>query len=207
MGELFRKIIFPGLIFLIAAVFLCCGEKGREEKAESQDWPDRTGREDCLKIMEMAYSRRDIDRYREILLKPDSAGLFPGGYKVYFLRENADSATFSFHMNYANEIKTAAGLFRHADSLRLKMSDADWERVEEFRGVECTDCWKTEKEYDLMARLEDNKVVNGHYLARYVIGPDPNEKGKYLIYQIEIAPPGYESGKDDFPAVHEFKSS
>ena len=201
------RFIFPVFLFLMAAVFLCCGEKGQEEAAERQGWPDRTGREDCLKIMEMAYNRKDIDKYSNIFLKPDSAGAFPAGYKVYFLRENADSAKFSFHMNYSDEIKTAAGLFKHADSLWLKMSPADWERVEEFRGIKCHDCWKTEREYDLMARLEDSKVVNGHYLARYVIGPDPNDKGKYLIYQIEIAPPESESGLKGFPLVDEFNSS
>ncbi|MFO7914882.1 MAG: hypothetical protein R6U43_04230 [Candidatus Krumholzibacteriales bacterium] len=189
-----RKLIFPGILFFTAAIFLCCGEKEEDTGTEGIN-----GKEDCLKILETAYRDRDIGRYKEIFLKPDSAGVFPEGFKMHYLRENIDSGKFSLSLNYSQEIEMTAGLFKHADSIRVNILPSGWERVEELRGRECGDCWKSEREYELMVRLDDEKEYNGHFLTRFVVGPDPRERGKYLIYQIEIAPPHSGSGLDNFP--------
>ncbi|MBD3179290.1 MAG: hypothetical protein GF417_06655 [Candidatus Latescibacteria bacterium] len=177
-----NKILASAMVSILALLSLSCGEKKSEPGNQSMEWPDRTKKEDCIRILEMSFRHRDIERYRNLILEPDSTAIFPEGFKYHYLQDDMEAPVMS--INYSDEIGITSGLFNHADTLDLRISPAGWERLKSFRGRPCEDCWKTERE-ELFVYEYGDRTFRGEYIAGIIIGPDPADTDKYLIYQIE----------------------
>ena len=175
------------LIFFISTLFICCGEdKGTNPVNNEINWPDRTDVEDCLETVMMSYQHRDIEKYKEVILKPDTNFIFPEGFLWFIPEEDISTGQIEMHvLNYYQDVAATDSIFHNALELDLDISCGSWDSLEFFRNKECFDCWKTMREYHIEVILDsgDHYISNMH--IRFDVGPDPVTSDKYAIYQVE----------------------
>jgi hypothetical protein len=194
---------------VLSAPFTGCEEKNRVTgPGESGiDWPDRTGREDCVEIMEMVYQYRNIEKYGEMLLRPDTSEVFPEGY-IWFnqVEDFADGEVVDLYLNYDQDVAATDSILSHSDSLYLDIFTADWDSLEIFRGKSYSGCWKTIRSYHLFSRMDSGRNYFCYFYIRLIIGPDPDEDNKYQIYEAFDLREPFVSGRSKLPENSEYTS-
>ncbi|MBD3179289.1 MAG: hypothetical protein GF417_06650 [Candidatus Latescibacteria bacterium] len=196
-----KRVLLCLAAVLLSAAFCCCREENRISDPETGGgigWPERSVKENCVELLEMTLSHSAPEKYRELLLKPDTSGTFPEGYRWINNAAEPDSElppSIDYHM----DIDAVSRVISHAEEMELEIEGGNLYSESYFRGKRCDNCWSTIREYRLMAMMDNNKTYYGYFRISVFIGPDPDESGKYLIYQATDLPaPTAGSGK--FPA-------
>ncbi|MBD3179292.1 MAG: hypothetical protein GF417_06665 [Candidatus Latescibacteria bacterium] len=202
------------LLILAAATVLSAPFTGCEEEdsvtspVESGiDWPDRTEAEDCVAIMEMVFRHGNIDKYRDLLLRPDTSGVFPQGY-IWFnqVEDITGGEVEDLYLNCDQDIAATDSILSNSDSLYLDIFTADWDSLEIFRGKPCSDCWKTIRSYHLFWRMDSGRNYFCYFYLKLIIGPDPDEDNKYQIYEAFDLQEPFVSGRCKLPENSEYTS-
>jgi len=184
-----RIITLVCLIAVAVSVFSCRDDDDKRifRPGDGIDWPDRTSKEDCITIFEMAYEHKNIGKYSQILLMPDTNNVFTEGYRWYNQWElYADGMIPAEYFDYSDDIALTDSLFTHATELDLTILAPDWDSIGTFRSEPCTDCWKTTSAYVTDITLDGHFHHFSHsFYIHFIIGPDPENPDKYLIYEIE----------------------
>ncbi|MGM0484736.1 MAG: hypothetical protein ACQERI_09325 [Candidatus Krumholzibacteriota bacterium] len=173
-------------MLIISGMLLFCSEDRGTNPANNEiEWPDRTDVEDCLETVMMSYRHRDIEKYSEVLLKPDTNFVFPEGFYWFIPDEVIGGGQIEEqYLNYYQDVAATDSLFHHALELDLDISGGPWDSLGFFRNKECDDCWKTIREYHIEVILDsgDHYISNMH--IKFAVGPDPVNSDKYVIYQV-----------------------
>jgi hypothetical protein len=136
------------------------------------------------------YSARDIEKYKEVLLKPDdNREKFKGGYlwKNQVLQQ--DSLGLSY--DYAADCMGTEWILDNAETMSMKLypsaiSSGTWHKVEEeILGDLCEDCWSIQKNYKFGISFNNGSHFQGDDEVLFTIGPDPDGSGKYVIYRAD----------------------
>ncbi|MBD3178592.1 MAG: hypothetical protein GF417_02785 [Candidatus Latescibacteria bacterium] len=185
-------LIRKSLVALIAAIFVLTSLPGcildpkesvEEVPVEPVEWPDRTDREDVIEIVLLVYETEDIEKYKEVLLKPDSHDDYPEGfYWFHQIEDVRDDAVSEDYWGYTVDWQTTGMVLDHEAGLELKIYPGTWESEDDFRGIPCDDCWKTIRGYKIDITLDDGRHFISDYYVQFVIGPDPDNQNKYVIY-------------------------
>lgn len=161
-------------------------ESVEEPKTPPVEWPDRTGKEDLVEIVKLVYRTEDMDKYAEALLKPDTHDLFEQGYIWYNQNEDVVSGAVDVEFwGYTEEYTLTERLLNNVNDITLEIYPGSWTALETFREEPCEDCWDSLRDYKIDVETSDQMHYIGEYKIRYVIGPDPENPGKYVIYQME----------------------
>jgi hypothetical protein len=183
-------LIKRSLVALVAIVFALTSMPGcildpketvEEEKKPPVTWPDRTEKEDIIEIILLVHQTEDIEKYKEVLLKPSSHDQFPEGYIWFHQVEDFDELQET-SLSYTQDWQGTAGYLDHETGLELRIFPGTWDPEDTFRGEDCTDCWTTTRKYELDIHLDDGKHYYGDFFVLYVIGPDPDNEDKYVLY-------------------------
>jgi len=180
---MFRKVLFCHLIILSVFLLISCEEDKVTDPTDPVEWPDRTEKEDCVTIMEMVYRHREIEKYEDLLLEPDTSGVFPEGFM--WLSHSEDIIDENC-WGYYQEVTLTDSILTHALELELDLSsEGDWDTLETFREQPCSGCWQTIRDYYLHVVLDNGTDYITDSFIRLVIGPDPADPARFLIYQQE----------------------
>jgi len=190
-------LIRRSLVALIAVALLMTSLPGcildpketvEEQKKEPVEWPDRTDIEDCIEIIDLVYNReKDVEKYKEVLLKPsqDDSDPLSDGFYWWNQKEDVDEGRIEEFWGYSVEWMSTAGLLQHEQGMSLDMFPGTWESISDFRGGPCEDCWETIRSYYLDVKLDNGMNYIGDFFVKFVVGPDPDNPDRYVIYQME----------------------
>jgi hypothetical protein len=187
-GKMRRFIV----LILLSIIIVSCGEDEKKVfEPKVIDWPDRTSQEHCIEIVVLVYENFrlcEIEKYGEALLAPDAqAEEFAEGYYWHFWWwdidfGDPDSIDFDADMNITEQI------LQNAVKLELEIGPGTWDTLQTFRGEPCENCWSTEREYWMRAQFDNEGMMYcsdpGESAVRFVVGPDPYDPSRYVIYEI-----------------------
>lgn len=186
------------LIIFISMLFPACREDSRitgPDTGNGIEWPDRTSREECVEVLEMALSHRGAEQYRELLLEPDSTSQTPEGY-LWLNNQGETDSDLPDSLDYAGDVEAVENLLAHILEMDIRVFDGNWYPLEYFRGRSCSDCWETLRSYMISARLDNGEVYGGEFRLMLTVGPDPADAGKYVIYEaVDLPKAGKSVGK------------
>ncbi|MFO7914883.1 MAG: hypothetical protein R6U43_04235 [Candidatus Krumholzibacteriales bacterium] len=176
--------IYAGLLVLVlSALFICCDEDRVTSPGGGDDPPVKITRENCVEMLVEAFNEMDIEKYRGLLLKPDTSNVFSDGYIWHNQQEDFMSGYVELEsLDYYQDIEATDSLFAHAGEVDLDLYHGAWDSLEVFRGISCADCWETVRRYQMYVYADDWNYY-GLFYIRLVIGPDPGISDSYLIYQ------------------------
>ncbi|MGM0484739.1 MAG: hypothetical protein ACQERI_09340 [Candidatus Krumholzibacteriota bacterium] len=185
-----KKLFICLVVICLSVLMLSCIEDNRvagPEADNSLDWPDRSLKEDCVDIMVLSLVRGSSVKYRELLLKPDTTGVFPEGF-IWYSNQNNGEENLPPLLDYNQDVEAVDLLLSHAIDFRFKIDPGNWYPRDFFRGSECADCWESTRGYILLATLDNGEAYSGMFRLNLVIGPDPENSGKFVIYEAADLP-------------------
>ncbi len=185
-----RRVALILISISLAVIFLCCGEDdpGRPGVGSLVGWPDRTEKEDCIEIIELVYEHRNIEKYREVLLKPDTdREKFKYGYIWYNKVSQGNPLVLS--LDYDEDCECTQRILDNAEMLQLSLYPSvivseTWTKIDEVFGEPCEDCWYTQRNYRFYVSFGHDMFMGDDEVS-FVIGPDPGNPGKYVIYRAD----------------------
>jgi hypothetical protein len=170
------------IILSVMVVFSSCTDDNTSGP-KVIEWPNRTQKEDCIEILRMTYEYRNIDKYQEIMLQPESeSDYYPEGYIWY--NTSYDALEYGASYDYDQDLLGTREIFEKLQDLRLRITEKEWSELNEFRGEPCSDCWIISGLYNIFGYWESEDmrfIASG--LVRFTIGPDRSDANKYLIYE------------------------
>jgi len=185
-------------IICISMLFPACREDSRisnPDHGSGIEWPDRTSREGCVKMLEMALSHHGAEQYRELLLEPDSTSEFPEGY-VWLNNQGETDSDLPDSLDYAGDVEAVENLIAHILEMDIRIFDSNWYSLDYLRGRNCSDCWETLRSYMISARLDNGEVYVGEFRLMITVGPDPEDTERYVIYEaVDLPKAGKDVGK------------
>lgn len=154
-------------------------------------WPDRTQRNDIIEVITKVYKYRNIEKYKELLLENDEeSDMFPEGY--IWRNQETDYKDYGEIYTYDQDVRGTEGILEHVISMTFIIYPAtpgnDWSSYTTFRNEPCDDCWETIREYSFDIEFDDEQHFMGNYKVQFIIGPDRDGSGKYVIYQATDLP-------------------
>ncbi len=174
------------LVLLMFYTFGCILNPEEDKKPDPippPEFGDRTEKEHVIDNMVLAYQETDLEHYKE-LLHLDYIWHMQVGSDPEFLSRDQD-------IDATNGIFNSKK-FGHPDEnkrierLRLEIWDGSWETQEEYEGEPCSDCWKTEREYDITVDVASGTTIHGHdKVVFYIVGGDEGGKRKYKIIRAD----------------------
>ena len=176
------------LFIITAGCILDPKEAIDENPVPEEDWPDRTDKGDCIEIIDLVYKHRNIEKYKEVLLKPDQTReKFKDGY--LWLNQELEVDSLGEDYSYDQDCLGTQWILDNAETLRMDLYPSvivseTWTKIDEIFGDPCDDCWSTQKNYVFSVDIGED-TFNGDDEVRFVIGPDPDNPGKYVIYRAD----------------------
>jgi hypothetical protein len=196
-GRIMKRFVLILMFIGLPIIFLCCGEDDPVNPGDGANiWPDRTNKEDCINIIKRVYDERKIEKYKELLLKPGVLQEEEFAYGYIWKNQQNDTIECGQTQIYDEDWRGTAGILDSASELQLKLyscaasQEEDWEKVSEIRGVEGPNFWRTIRNYNFLFNF-GNELYVGDYDVIFVIGPDPADSSKYVIYQADDVPKHY----------------
>jgi len=188
-----KKLFVCLTAICLSALMVACREDSRvagPEDGSSPDWPARSLKEDCVDMLVLSLVRGDAGRYGELLLKPDTTGTFPEGF-IWYNNHNLTEEKLPPLLHYEQDLEAVELLMAHAVDFEFKVDPGSWYSRNSFRGIECSDCWESTRGYILHVMLDNGETYTGMFFRlKLIIGPDPEEAGKYVIYEAADLPRG-----------------
>ncbi len=194
-------LIKKTLVALVAAALVLTSLPGcildpkesvEEPKTPPVEWPDRTDKEDCIGIVDLVYKTEDIEKYKEVLLKPGilNQDQEDPGYIWYNQEEivgtEIEGRTVPPAHYYTDEWQITERIFQNVVSLEFNFYPGTWDEfTDEFRNKPCDNCWITTRDYNYNVKFNDGMNYSGDYKVRWLVGPDPEDPDKFVIYQME----------------------
>ena len=178
-------VILTRLIFLLIAFSLtlsACSDDKTTYNEKPYIWPDRTAKDDCVEIILKSYEILDIEKYKEVLLEPDSsADKWPEGYIWY--NQVIDIPYYGVSYDYEGDCKGTQGIFNHGLILDIDIHEGDWIPIDTVRSDSCFNCWQSIRDYDFYFYFDDDNRYSGSPKVHFIIGPDRDNPNKYVIYE------------------------
>ncbi|MBD3179291.1 MAG: hypothetical protein GF417_06660 [Candidatus Latescibacteria bacterium] len=186
------EILTLAMAALLSAMLVSC-EKDSERIVSNEEDDSRTAKQDCIDMLVESLYSEDIEEYAEVLLEPGTSGDYPEGYIWYNQTEDIRSgAVADTFLTFEEDTAMIKEVLLHEVGLEFMIYPSGWDSLEMFRNLPCTNCWETVRGYKIDISFDSGRHVMGDYYLRFLVGPDPSDSDKYLIYQIEDlrVPPG-----------------
>jgi len=181
-------LVALALFIAAAGCILDPKEAVDDNPVPEENWPERTDREECIEVIDMVYKHKNIEKYKEVLLKPDTEREnFKDGYLWFNQVLQLDS--LSEFDNYDEDCEGTQWILDNAEMIQMFLFPSaivsqTWTEVDEVFGEPCEDCWSTQRNYNFSITVGD-MIYTGDDEVQFTIGPDPDNPGKYVIYRAD----------------------
>lgn len=169
-----RKCILPLIIFLplyiLPLMFQASFSMAGDVASAIEEFGDLSEKEHCISNLMLSYTKRDIEKFSELL----HADYHYYGFDNTIVR------------NAQEEREKTELLFSKYILLSIDIDPGSWTETTEISGTPCVNCWESTRKYTITGQSsEDEDVLSGSGYTRFVIAQDEEDgKPKYRILAI-----------------------
>ena len=175
--------------FLVLLMFYTFGcilnpkEDIKPDPIPPPEFKDRTEREHVIENMELSYQVTDLEHYKELLHMD----------YIWHMQEGSDPEFLSRDQ----DINATKGIFdskkfghpdenKRIERLELQIYDGRWDSLHSIEGEPCSDCWYSERVYDITIDVASGTTIHGYdRVDFYIVGADEGGKRKYKIIRAD----------------------
>jgi hypothetical protein len=165
---LFLIILLP--LYMLPLMFQTSSSTAGDAASAIEEFGDLSEKEHCISNLMLSYTKRDIEKFSELL---------HADYKYYGFGNTIE-------WNAQEEREKTAMLFTNAIVLSIEIELDSWTKTHEIFGSPCVNCWESTRKYALIGQTsEDANVISGTGYTKFIVTQDEeNGKSKYRILAI-----------------------
>lgn len=157
-------------LYFLPLMFQSSSSTAGDVASAMEEFGDLSEKEHCISNLMLSYTKRDIERFSELLHED---------YRYYGVNKTIE-------WDAREEHEKTAILFSRAIILSIEIEPGSWIKTPEIFGSPCVNCWESTRRYTLTGQTsEDSDVYSGSGYTKFIITQDEgNGRPKYTIFAI-----------------------